>query len=66
MIAGIDLAPSGGPGNVGITVQKKLFHSGLHVKATGDALIVAPPLISTEANIDEISDKLKKVLQSSS
>ena len=66
MITGIDLAPSGGPGNTGITVQKKLFHSGLHVKATGDALIVAPPLISTEANIDEISDKLRKVLHSSS
>lgn len=66
MMAGIDLAPSGGPGNVGITVQKKLFHAGLHVKATGDALIVAPPLISTEANIDEISEKLRKVLQSSS
>ena len=66
MIAGIDLASSGGPGNAGITVQKKLFHAGLHVKATGDALIVAPPLISTEANIDEIRDKLRKVLQSSS
>ena len=66
MITGIDLAPSGGPGNAGITVQKKLFHSGLHVKATGDALIVAPPLISTEANIDEIGEKLRKVLQSSS
>lgn len=62
MISGIDLQPSGVPGNAGMTVQKKLFHSGLHVKATGDALIVAPPLVATKAHIDEICEKLRQVL----
>ncbi len=63
MIAGVDLKSSETPGSVGISVQKKLFHSGLHVKATGDALIVAPPLISSMAHIDEISAKLCEVLK---
>ena len=66
MIAGIDFAPSGTPGAIGISIQKKLFHSGLHVKATGDAIIVAPPLISNEAHIDEIRSKLSRVFESMS
>ncbi len=66
MIAGIDLAPSKVPGSVGISVQKKLFHAGLHVKSTGDALIVAPPLVATEAHIDEIHTKLSEAFESSS
>ena len=66
MIAGIDFAPSGTPGAIGISIQKELFHSGLHVKATGDAIIVAPPLISNEAHIDEIRSKLSRVFESMS
>ena len=66
MIAGIDFAPSGTPGAIGISIQKKLFHSGLHVKATGDAIIVAPPLISSEAHIDEMCSKLSRVFESMS
>ena len=62
MLAGIDLAPSGPAGDAGITTQKKLFWEGLHVKSTGDVLIVAPPLISTKEHVDEIHYKLKKVL----
>lgn len=66
MIAGIDFASSGTPGAIGISIQKKLFHGGLHVKATGDAIIVAPPLISSEAHIDEIRSKLSRVFESMS
>ena len=66
MIAGIDFAPSGTPGAIGISIQKELFHGGLHVKATGDAIIVAPPLISNEAHIDEIRSKLSRVFESMS
>ena len=66
MIAGIDFASSGTPGAIGISIQKKLFHGGLHVKATGDAIIVAPPLISNEAHIDEIRSKLSRVFESMS
>ncbi len=63
MIAGVDLAASGEIGNTGIATQKKLFEIGLHVKSTGDALIVAPPLISTKEHIDEIHEKLRQILE---
>ena len=33
--------------------QKKLFDNGLHLKATGDSAIVAPPLIAERAHVDE-------------
>ena len=63
MIAGLDVKQDGFPGNAGMTIQKRLFHSGLHVKATGDALIVAPPLVSTEEHIDEICEKFAGVFK---
>ncbi|MDE0308709.1 MAG: aminotransferase class III-fold pyridoxal phosphate-dependent enzyme [Acidiferrobacterales bacterium] len=63
MMAGIDVRQDGAPGNAGLTIQKQLFHSGLHVKATGDALIVAPPLVSTRAHIDEICEKFAGVFK---
>ena len=62
LIAGVDLTPSGSPGRAGMSIQKKLFHDGLHVKSTGDALIVAPPLISTKEHVDEIISKLNNAL----
>ena len=43
-------------------MQKNLFHAGMHVKATGDALIIAPPLISERKHIDEMLSILQKVL----
>lgn len=63
LIAGLDVAPDGPVGNAGISIQKRLFHSGLHVKATGDALIVAPPLVSTEEHIDEMCEKFASVFK---
>ena len=65
LIAGLDLRPDEAPGVTGMSVQKRLFHSGLHVKSTGDALIVAPPLVSNREHIDEICEKLANVLGSS-
>ena len=46
MLAAIDLHPAGAPGARGHALQKKLFDNGLHLKATGDCVIVAPPLIA--------------------
>ncbi len=62
MIAGLDLAASGPAGNAGIMTQKRLFQEGLHVKSTGDSLIVAPPLISTQEHVDEICEKLRRII----
>ena len=62
MMAAIDLNPDGAPGRRGHAFQKKLFDNGLHLKATGDAAIVAPPLIADRSHVDIIADILRKTL----
>jgi beta-alanine--pyruvate transaminase len=63
MIAGIDIVPEGTPGARGHKFQKKLFDNGMHLKATGDCVIVAPPLIADRSHVDTMSDILRKTLQ---
>ncbi len=65
MMAGIQLKPRATPGEAGSIVQRQLFEAGLHVKATGDALIVAPAFIATEDEIGQMTDILQKVLGAS-
>ncbi len=64
LLAGIDLKPGSAPGMRGTEVQKKLFWNGLHIKFTGDAGIIAPPLIAEKSHIDEICEVLRKTLSS--
>ncbi|MEQ8449962.1 MAG: aminotransferase class III-fold pyridoxal phosphate-dependent enzyme [Nitratireductor sp.] len=46
----------------GAAMQKRLFHEGLHVKFTGQAGILAPPLTVEEGMIDEMVEGLRRVL----
>ena len=62
MLAGIQLKPGAAPGAKGSWVQRELFKEGLHLKATGDALIFAPALVATEDDIAAMCDILQKVL----
>lgn len=62
MMGAIDVAVDGAPGRRGHALQKKLFDNGLHLKTTGDAAIVAPPLVSERAHIDMIADILRRTL----
>jgi beta-alanine--pyruvate transaminase len=62
LMAGFDVAPGDRPGARGYDVQIKLFEAGLHVKMTGDAGIVAPPLISEKEQVDEICEIMRNVL----
>ena len=64
MMAAIDVAPDGGPGKRGHLLQKKLFDNGLHLKTTGDAAIIAPPLVSEKSHIDLIAEILRKTIGS--
>jgi len=63
MMAGIDLVPQGAPGARGHKFQKALFDNGLHLKATGDCVIVAPPLIAEKSHVDTIADLLRRTLK---
>ncbi len=63
MMGGIDLALDEVPGRRGLDATKRFWEAGLHVKFTGDAGIVAPPLVAEHAHIDEIFDKIENVLK---
>jgi len=62
MMSGIQLTPGDAPGAKGSWAQRALFDEGLHVKATGDAIIFAPAFVSTEQDIDDMVAILQKVL----
>ena len=63
LIAGIDVKPGSAPGVRGTDLQKRLFWNGLHIKFTGDAGIIAPPLTSEKAHIDELVGVLRATLE---
>jgi beta-alanine--pyruvate transaminase len=63
VMAGIEVAPVGGPGARGHAIQKALFDHGLHLKSTGDTLILAPAFVATDAHLDEIFTKIRDVLK---
>jgi beta-alanine--pyruvate transaminase len=63
MLAGIDLAPKGGPGERGLAVMQELYAAGLMVKVTGDCALVAPPLVCEDQHIAEMAEKLRSVLK---
>ncbi len=64
LMAWVEVDHDGVPGRRGPKLQKQMFWEGLHIKWTGDNAIIAPSLISTRADIDEIVEKARKVLES--
>jgi beta-alanine--pyruvate transaminase len=62
MLAAIERHPDGVAGRRGHAFQKQLFDHGLHLKTTGDAAIIAPPLIAERAHIDSIVGILRTAL----
>ncbi len=64
LMAAIDVAPQDGkPGMRGTRLQKELFWRGLHVKFTGDAGILAPPLVIEKSQIDDLVGILREALE---
>jgi beta-alanine--pyruvate transaminase len=63
LLAGIDLAPLDGPGKRGLAVTEALYEAGVMVKLTGDCILIAPPFICEERDLDEIFSKIKGVLK---
>jgi beta-alanine--pyruvate transaminase len=62
MLSGIQLTPGEKPGMKGSIVQRLLFKEGLHIKATGDALIFAPAFVTKEDDLEKMTAILRKVL----
>jgi beta-alanine--pyruvate transaminase len=65
LMCGIDLEPiAGKPGVRGYDAIERMYHEhDLYVRVTADTLVVAPPLIVSEAQIGEITDRLSRVIK---
>ncbi len=62
MLGAIDLEASDKPGARGYEVLQDLFNSGLLARVTNDTVIFAPAFIAKRKHIDEIFDKVRRVL----
>ena len=63
LVAGIELQPrDGAPGARAMDAFRACFDSGLLVRVTGDIIALSPPLIISEAQIDEIVGRIGDVL----
>ena len=54
----IEAAPNA-PGQWARTVATRCFENGIFVRTLGDTLILSPPLIINEDQIDQIADGIK-------
>ena len=67
LVGAVELAPlAGRPGARGYNVLCRAFTSGLLVRVTADTIALSPPLIISEAQIDELVDKLRTAIADSS
>jgi len=63
LVAGIELQPrDGAPGARAAEAFQKCFDQGLMVRYTGDIIAVSPPLIIEPAQITELFDRIRSVL----
>jgi len=64
LVGGIELEPRpGAPGKRGLEAHIKAFEAGVLVRFTGDIIALSPPLIIEEAQIGQIVETLRTVLQ---
>lgn len=62
LLASVELMPKDKPSLRGTEAYQNLFWSGLHFKATGDNLILAPAYIMGKEDIDKIYELLRQEL----
>ena len=53
----------GQPGKRGFDAYLKAYDAGILIRVTGDIIAMSPPLIISEAQIDELVGKLAEVLK---
>jgi beta-alanine--pyruvate transaminase len=63
LVGAVELAPEPGrPGARGYEILCRAFASGLLVRVTGDIVALSPPLIISEAQIEELVSKLRAAI----
>ncbi len=65
LVAAIDLVPrTDGPGKRAFQAMETAFHDiGMMMRITGDTIALTPPLVISEAQIDEVADKLARIIR---
>ena len=64
LVAGIELAPiADAPGKRAFDAYLRAFADGLLIRTTGDTIALSPPLIVSEAQIEEIAARLRTALE---
>ena len=64
LFGAVDVEPvDGQPGRAGYEAQKKLFDLGLHLKATGDSLLIAPAFTFTPSDLETLFQRLRAGLE---
>jgi beta-alanine--pyruvate transaminase len=63
LIGAVEIAPlAGEPGKRGFQAFLDAFEEGILIRVTGDIMALSPPLIVSEAQIDELMSRLRQVL----
>jgi beta-alanine--pyruvate transaminase len=62
LLGAFDLAAGASPGARGFELLKRCFEIGLVTRVSGDTVILAPPFICKEADIDQMFEILRSVL----
>jgi len=63
MLAAIDLKPrEGAPGARGAECASRCYEDGILIRGSGDTLLVSPPLIITEEQINDIFTAIRRAL----
>ena len=63
LLGGVDMAPDGGPGTRGYQALRDLYAAGVLTKVTGDCILLAPPFVSEESDVDRMFDVIRGVLE---
>nr|WP_245479588.1 aspartate aminotransferase family protein [Hansschlegelia zhihuaiae] len=64
LVAGVELEPmEGKPTARAFQSMVKAYEDGMMLRVTGDIIAMSPPLIVSEAQIDEIAERLARVLK---
>jgi beta-alanine--pyruvate transaminase len=65
MVGAVDLAPRAeGVGKRGYEAIERAFHEeGLMIRTAGDTIAFSPPLIISESQVEELVEKLRRVIR---
>lgn len=62
LLCAVELAGRGAPGALANAVAQNCFDEGILVRASGDNILISPPLIINRAEVDRIFDTLTKAI----